>query len=136
MISVSADLYLASVLVSHLTNVYLKPRCCRFLVSPVDYFVDPSHIGPVDLLADLLVDLIFLLPLHNMVSPHLKHSMHLWTADWVMCWPLSQRRVAFISSFSISQMQRIFQILLSWNCRNSPFQVTMVVEWICCQLPN
>ena len=130
--------------VSHLTTVYLKLQCCGSVVGcPVDYLVDPSHVvtlstcvSLVDLLADLHVDLITLLPLHNMVSPLLKCSMCPWTADWVIYWLLSHRRVACRFSLSISRMQRIFQVLLSWSCHNSPFQVLMVVELICCQLPN
>ena len=94
-----------SVGVSHLM-IYTKLQCCG---SAVDCFVDPScivdlsadppHVSLVDLLADPHVDLIFLLPLCNMVSPLLERSMHLWTEDWVMCWPLSQRTVACIFSF-------------------------------------
>ena len=108
--------------VSHLMTVYLKLQCCGSVVGcPADLFVDLPHVSLVDLLADPLVDLITLLPLHNMVSPLPKCSMHLWTADWVMYWPLSQRRVACRFSLSISRMQRVFQVLLSWNCHNSPF---------------
>ena len=81
--------------------MYLKLQCCGSVAGClVDYHVDLSCIGSVelpadppcvslvDLLADPLVDLIVLLPLHNMVSPLLKCSMHLWTADWVMYWLL------------------------------------------------
>ena len=128
MISVCVPHLAISVSVSHLTTVYyLKLLCCGSLVSClvdyhvdlshfVDLFADPPHVSLVDLLADLLVDLITLLPLHNMVSPLLKCSMHPWTADWVMYWLLSHRRVACIFSLSISRMHRTFQVLQLWNC--------------------
>ena len=128
------NIWMISDRVSHLM-IYTKLQRCRSVVSypvdyfkdpscidPVDFFADPPHVSLVDLLADLHVDLIFLLlPLCNMVSPLLEHSMHLWTADWVMYWLLSHRRVVCIFSLSISKMRRIFQVLLSWNCCNSLF---------------
>ena len=113
MISVCDPHLAILVSVSHLMTVYLKLQCCGSVAScPLDYHVDLSHfvdlladlqcVSLVDLLADLHVDLITLLPLHNMVSPLLKCSMHLWTADWVMYWLLSHRRLACIFSLSIS----------------------------------
>ena len=136
--------------VTHLAIGYcLKLLCCGSLVgcavdhpvdlsclSHVDLLADLPCVSLVDLLADLLVDLIALLPLHSMVLPLPKCSMHLWTADWVMNWLLSHRRVACIFSLSISRMCRTFEVLKLWNCHTSPFRVLMGVELIYCQLSD